>query len=180
MYAQYRPGVEELYDLAADRLQLRNLARDPSLRQRIVSFRSRTRALCSPPPPGFTALSPCLVQGNNGANVLHGTRYYDNVCAWAGADRSIAGAGNDRVLAGYGNDVVYGQSGDDLVYGQWGNDLVYDRSSTGADRLYTGAGRDTIWADDGRRDVVACGEGIDVANVDRFDRVYACETVRRR
>jgi N-acetylglucosamine-6-sulfatase len=180
MYAQYRPGVEELYDLAADRSQLRNLARDPGLRQTIVAFRSRLRSLCKPPPPEFTPRSPCLVSGNNGANLLRGTPYYDNVCAWAGSDRIVAGAGNDRVLAGYGNDVVYGQLGNDLVYGQWGNDVFYDRSTVGSDRLYGGPGRDTIWADDGRGDDLNCGDGVDVATVDRFDRVSACETVRLR
>jgi N-acetylglucosamine-6-sulfatase len=179
-YAQYRPGVEELYDLASDPYQLTNRARDPSLRPTIVAFRSRLRALCNPPPPGFTPRSPCLVLGNNRPNVLRGTRYYDYVCAYSGADRVTAGAGTDRVVAGHGNDVVYGQAGEDTIYGQWGNDVLLDRSDAETDRIYGGAGRDTIWADDGRLDVVACGEEADVANVDRRDRVYACETVRRR
>lgn len=179
-YAQYRPGVEELYDRAADPYQLRDRARDPSLRRMIVTFRSRVRSLCSPPPPDFIPRSPCLVLGNSGSNVLRGTPYYDYVCAWAGADRISARGGNDEVRAGYGNDVVYGQAGNDLLDGQPGNDAVYDRAIDGSDRLFGGAGRDTIWADDGSADVVNCGEGIDLATVDRRDRVFGCETVRRR
>jgi N-acetylglucosamine-6-sulfatase len=170
-YVQYRSGFEELYDLSADAYQRWNRARNPSRRRTIVTFRNRIRSLCKPPPPGFTPRSPCLVLGDDRANLLRGTPYYDLVCARAGSDRVTAGAGGDRVLAGEGSD---------LVYGQWGNDLIYGRGRLGKDRLYGGDGDDTIWADDVRSDVVACGAGFDIATVDRLDRFHACEVVRRR
>jgi hypothetical protein len=41
-----------------------------------------------------------------------------------------------------------------------------------------GAGKDRVLARDGRRDVIDCGHGRDVAIVDRFDRTRRCEHVR--
>lgn len=167
-YVQYGTGEEEIYDLAADRFQLDNLARDPSMRRSLVGFRQRTRALCSPPPPKFTPRDPCLVAGDDRANRLYGTSVYDYLCGYAGADRIEARAGDDVVSGGHGNDLVYGQGGHDRLYG-----------GLGADRFYGGIGRDTIYAADGLRDVIGCGEGFDTAYVNRGDVVSGCEVLRR-
>ena len=51
LYAVYDTGERELYDLAADRYQLRNLSKEaPALRTRLQAVLDR---LCDPPPPGF-------------------------------------------------------------------------------------------------------------------------------
>jgi arylsulfatase A-like enzyme len=51
LYAVYDTGERELYDLAADRYQLRNLSNAaPALRTRLQAVLDR---LCDPPPPGF-------------------------------------------------------------------------------------------------------------------------------
>jgi arylsulfatase A-like enzyme len=166
-YVQYGTGEEEIYDVSADPGQLQNLARAPALRQQLVTFRQRTRALCNPPPPGMTLRSACLIAGNKHANRLRGTTAYDYICADAGADRVEARSGDDVVYGGHGNDLVYGEGGHDRIHG-----------GLGLDRLYGGIGRDVVYAADGRRDVVGCGQGIDVAHADRVDVVTACETVR--
>ena len=54
LYVQYATGEEELYVVANDPYQLENRASDPTLLSLRNTFRSRTIALCSPPPPGFT------------------------------------------------------------------------------------------------------------------------------
>jgi arylsulfatase A-like enzyme len=167
-YVQYVTGEEEIYDLAGDPYQLDNLARDPSMRQSLSAFRARTRTLCNPPPPEFTPRNPCLILGNERANRLRGTNYFDYVCALGGADRIEARSGSDVVAAGHGNDLVYGTGGDDRIYG-----------GLGLDRMYGGIGRDVIYARDGRRDVIGCGTGDDTVLADRVDVVSACETVRR-
>jgi N-acetylglucosamine-6-sulfatase len=51
LYAVYDTGERELYDLAADPYQLRNLSKaPPGLRTRLQGVLDR---LCEPPPPGF-------------------------------------------------------------------------------------------------------------------------------
>jgi arylsulfatase A-like enzyme len=167
-YVQYATGEEEIYDLAADPGQRQNLARSPALRASLVTFRKRIRTLCSPPPPAMTLRSACLIAGNERANLLRGTTAYDYVCA---------GRGADRIMARSGNDVVYGGTGNDLVYGEGGHDLVY--GGFGLDRLYGGIGRDVIHAADRRRDVVGCGEGVDIVYADRIDSTSGCERIRR-
>jgi hypothetical protein len=40
--------------------------------------------------------------------------------------------------------------------------------------VYAGGGNDVVSADDGVRDVVYCGPGIDVVDADRIDRLVGC------
>jgi N-acetylglucosamine-6-sulfatase len=167
-YVQYGTGEEELYDLRADPSQLSNLARAPSQRPRIASFRLRLRALCNPPPPGFEPRSPCLILGTPRANRLRGTPHHDRICAGSGGDRIYGRGMGDTVLAGHGSDLVQGGAGPDVLFG-----------GLGRDRLSGNWGNDTIYAADGRADVVRCGSGFDTARVDRRDRVLLCERVRR-
>jgi N-acetylglucosamine-6-sulfatase len=167
-YVQYATGEEELYEIAADPGQLVNRARNPDLRQLLVMFRQRTRALCSPPPPAMTLRSACLIAGGERANRIHGTLAFDYVCANGGADRVQARSGDDVLYGGLGNDVLYGEGGHDRIY-----------PGLGLDRVYGGIGRDVIYGADGRRDVIGCGEGVDTAYVNPGDVVSACERVRR-
>jgi hypothetical protein len=167
-YVQYGTGEEELYVIAADPGQLVNRARNPDLRKLLVTFRQRTRALCSPPPPRMTLRSTCLIAGTERANRLHGTPAFDYVCAYGGADRVQARSGDDVLYGGLGNDVLYGEGGHDRIY-----------PGLGLDRVYGGIGRDVVYAADGRRDVVACGEGVDTVYVNPGDVVSGCERIRR-
>ncbi len=164
MYAQYRGGTEELYDLGADPQQLENLARRPELRSRRVEFRKRVREICAPPTPGLRLRSPCLVTGSSSADRLSGTRWYDLACGRAGDDRIEARSGRDDVLGGTGNDSIFGGAGGDTLMG-----------GAGTDRVHGGAGPDHISTVDGERDRVVCGPGRDVALADPEDVLAGCE-----
>ena len=45
--------------------------------------------------------------------------------------------------------------------------------------MYGGIGRDIIYAADGRRDVVGCGDGLDTVYANPGDVVSGCERIRR-
>ena len=95
----------------------------------------------------------------------------------AHADRLTGTSANDVLYGLGGADVLLGRGGNDVLYGGRGNDVL--DGGPGADRLFGGPGNDTLRARDGRRDLVDCGPGRDVAIVDRVDRVSGCEVVRR-
>ena len=60
-YVLYQTREEELYDLKADPFELQNQASDPALAALKDRLRARLSTLCSPRPPGYTALgSPHL------------------------------------------------------------------------------------------------------------------------
>jgi hypothetical protein len=49
-----------------------------------------------------------------------------------------------------------------------------------ADYVFAEAGNDRVYARDGHRDVIVCGDGLDLAVVDSTDRPRSdCERVRR-
>jgi Ca2+-binding RTX toxin-like protein len=93
------------------------------------------------------------------------------------ADRLTGTSANDVLYGLGGADVLLGRQGNDVLYGGRGNDVL--DGGPGVDRLFGGPGNDTLRARDGRRDLVDCGTGRDVAIVDRVDRVSGCEVVRR-
>lgn len=144
---------------------------------------------------GMTEKRSARIQGTAGDDVLlgltrrgsrvDGRRGDDHVCGGRRRDRLFGRAGADRISARRGNDVVAGGVGRDRIGGGGGRDLL--RGGHGADRLDGGRGRDRmrggrgpdrLLARDGVRDVVNCGPGRDLADVDRFDFVRGCETVR--
>jgi N-acetylglucosamine-6-sulfatase len=150
-YVALRTGEEELYDLAADRHQLRNRAREPALRPQLMTMRARVRDLCDPPPPFMNLDWVCTKNGSNGPETLTGTRRSDGLCASGGRD---------------------------TLWGLHGNDLL--RGGRGRDRILAGPGRDRILDREGARDVIACGQGVDRVLADRLDVVAKdCEIVRR-
>jgi virginiamycin B lyase len=130
-----------------------------------------------------------------GADRLSGTRGRDVIVSGSGNDRISARSGNDVVCAGPNNDVLYGGPGNDLLYGGSGNDRLFGGSGNdrlyggpgndrinpgpGRDHVFAGPGNDRIFSRDGRRDVIDCGPGHDIAIVDRIDRTRRCETVIR-
>ena len=112
-----------------------------------------------------------LVEGNNSANTLTGTRYADTIRAYGGNDLVQALSGRDQIYGGYGADHLYGNAYGDTIVG-----------GTGTDRLYGGYGNDHLVSRDlnsrgiGQRDVVDCGPGYDTFAADLEDRVLAnCE-----
>jgi Ca2+-binding RTX toxin-like protein len=104
-----------------------------------------------------------------------------DVGAWTLLTSSL-GPGDDSIrLDGKGLDAEeagpYGalpKTVDALLKGGGGNDKL--RGHLGLDKLKGGGGDDVIKADDGRRDLVVCGDGEDKADVDPKDIVRGCET----
>lgn len=96
-----------------------------------------------------------------------GTSGDDRLVGSSRANTIYAEDGNDRVLGRGGEDALKGGDGRDSVYGQDGNDRV--KGSAGMDEVYGGPGDDLVRAgtpdrpNDGVRDVLECGEGVDTA-----------------
>jgi N-acetylglucosamine-6-sulfatase len=128
-FITYRTGERELYDLAADRYQLQNLAGRPGRAAMIARLRAQLARHCNPPPPGLKRTLLCTHAGTPGSDSLIGSARYDIICAGAsndlidpagGRDYVFAGAGNDRIYTSDGNsDVVKCGSGDDLAVIEW-------------------------------------------------------------
>jgi hypothetical protein len=95
--------------------------------------------------------------------------------------RVITGTtGNDRLVGTPRADVLRGLAGRDTVLGGGGADFL--QGGPGRDALTAGAGNDRVASSyDGSPDVVRCGAGVDLANVDLTDTVGRdCELVGRR
>jgi len=154
-------------------------------------------SFATPPRPLDPSGRPvrCTIVGTQAADLLRGTRGRDVICGLGGNDRILGGGGADVVYGGPGADTLDGGIGNDVLRGGAGNDELIGRSGndrleggvgadrldggTGQDTLLGGAGPDTLLARDGRRDVVAGGDGADVGFVDRgLDRLVSVE--RRR
>jgi Ca2+-binding RTX toxin-like protein len=150
-YVALRSKEEELYDLATDRDQLTNRARDPALRRQLLTMRARVRDLCDPPPPYMNLDWLCTKNGSKAMETLRGTARADGLC---------------------------GSGGPDTLWGLSGNDLL--RGGPGRDRLLGGPGNDRILDREGARDTIACGHGVDRVLADRLDMVAKdCEIVTR-
>jgi arylsulfatase A-like enzyme len=150
-FITYRTGVREIYDLAVDPYQLRNIAATANGRTIVKSLVQPLARLCDPPPPGFDRRLLCTRNGTSTAETLVGTPRYDIICGHDGADRIRARGGADYIFPGKGRDAVSG-----------------------------GAGRDRVLTREGNRDRIACGSGLDIVRADRIDVVAPdCEEVRR-
>jgi N-acetylglucosamine-6-sulfatase len=74
------------------------------------------------------------------------------------------------------SDTLVGSKRYDIVCARGGRDRI--NAGGGADYVFAGAGNDRVRARDGKRDVIACGWGADIALVDSTDRPRAdCERV---
>jgi Ca2+-binding RTX toxin-like protein len=118
--------------------------------------------------------------GGNGDDVLidggQGARFWDQL---------RGGAGDDRLVGGPGADVLRGDRGDDLLDGRdapsvRSPSVARDDPTRSRDYALGGPGDDTILTRDGRPDAISCGDGMDVALVDRLDVLGGCETHRVR
>lgn len=123
-------------------------------------------------------------QGTDGNDVVVGKTGGDLVIAGAGNDVIRAGDGqneiqsqwgNDTITTGSGHDEVWAGAGDDVIRTGAGSDLVVP--GTGRDTVATGRGDDYVYANDGQRDVVDCGPGVDGVVADAIDTLRHCEHV---
>jgi hypothetical protein len=102
----------------------------------------------TPPRGGF-------IEGDGGADVLHGGSGPDDLIGDEGADVLLGGGGDDDLRGGNGHDLLVGGSGHDLLY-------------IGNDR------HDTVRARDGARDRVICDFVPYRLQADRRDRLERC------
>lgn len=101
-----------------------------------------------------------------GDDVDHGTRRDDAIHGGQGDDALFGEGGDDQLLGGRGADRLWGGDGSD--------ELFDDR---GRDRLSGGDGNDRFSTKDGRRDIIDCGAGEDIAIGDPQDSFRECEHV---
>ena len=137
-----------------------------------------------PPAPGYP---PCTKVGDDGNDVIRGTRKRDVICADEGNDRVYGRGGNDFLFGGPGRDKLYGgagddefhgwtsrdrlfgDEGDDLINGEIGNDIVV--GGPGTDEFLGAEGDDCFFAIDGERDVLKGHNGRDTYEADPNDDV---------
>jgi Ca2+-binding RTX toxin-like protein len=95
----------------------------------------------------------------------------DGVANDAGSDNIETDVEN--VLGGLAGDTISGSSAANVLVGGHGNDQI--TGGPGRDTLDGGANDDTLLSRDGEPDVVACGEGDDLALTDSIDARSGCE-----
>jgi Ca2+-binding RTX toxin-like protein len=94
-----------------------------------------------------------------------------------GGEGDNVGDDVEVVLGGTVGDDLVGNGSANTLEGGPGEDLVSGKA--GADRLLGGDGPDVIWARDGDRDRVNCGDDGDLAVVDRGDAALGCRWIDR-
>jgi hypothetical protein len=107
--------------------------------------------------------------------------------AQADIERVLGGSAGDGLVGSDGSNVLGGGPGDDSLNGGAGRDTLggglgddYVDGGPGRDRFRGGAGIDVLRARDASRDLVFCGEAVDLVIADRFDAVRPdCERVDR-
>ena len=95
-------------------------------------------------------------RGTGGSDRLVGSARGNTIHALAGNDRLLGRGGDDALKGGDGRDEVYGQENNDRVKGSFGRDRVY--GGPGDDLVRGGTAHQT---NDGARDVLDCGDGMD-------------------
>lgn len=127
-----------------------------------------------PPAPGYP---PCTKVGDDGNDVIYGTKHRDVICAdegndvvygkggndWIfggnGRDRFYGGPGNDRFNTWRGRDRIFGEEGDDTMNGEIGNDIIV--GGPGQDLFLGAEGNDCFYAIDGEKDELKGMKGAD-------------------
>ncbi len=111
--------------------------------------------------------------GTNGADTLTGGAGHEVIIGFASGDRIRAMDGHDCAVGGTGGDRIDGGRGNDRLTGGTGKDVLVD--SSGVNVFDAGPGKDSVYARNGSRELVRCGPGNDLAQVDRRDRARGCE-----
>jgi hypothetical protein len=86
------------------------------------------------------------------------------------------GSDVENLIGGTGDDTLNGDGNPNDIDGGDGGDVI--NPGGGPDFVDGGTGNDRISARDGAQDRILCGEGNDLAVVDAFDTVVACEDVQ--
>jgi Ca2+-binding RTX toxin-like protein len=101
-----------------------------------------------PPAPGYP---PCTKVGDDGPDVIKGTKRRDVICADEGNDIVYGRRGNDVLFGGNGVDRFYGGPGDDEMHTWQGNDRLFGEEGNdhlngeiGSDIIVGGPGRDVL------------------------------------
>lgn len=118
--------------------------------------------------PPTTCCDELNVFGEDGDDLLVGSRGFDSLDGGAGAD-TLRGRGGphgdcancspDGLFGGAGNDILYGEKGGDLLRGEGGDDVLNGGGSH--DELEGGPGRDVLRGGRGT-DSLAGGRGADM------------------
>jgi Ca2+-binding RTX toxin-like protein len=106
-----------------------------------------------PPAPGYP---PCTKVGDDGPDVIKGTKKRDVICPDEGNDVVYGRGGNDVIFGGNGMDRLYGGPGDDEFHAWRGNDQVFGEE--GNDRLNGEIGNDLLVGGPGRDVLIGAGE----------------------
>lgn len=139
---------------------------------------------CTLSPSTHSSLAGRCLDGTDGPDRIVGTKGGDIIIAGSGNDVIRAGDGQNIIQAQWGDDDIRTGSGPDFIWGGDGNDTI--RTGAGSDSIdpgpgndvvYAGSGSDHIVANDGQRDVIDCGPGVDWVRADRFDVTRHCEHV---
>ena len=129
--------------------------------------------------------------GTDGPDTLMGTKGSDALFGNGGTDWIEGRAGNDLIRGGPGNDdplssraigILDGGRGADIISGGRGDDMLFSGplDDSAVDILKGGEGNDYLGPADNpaSRDIVRCGAGRDIAEVDRKDMVADdCERI---
>jgi Ca2+-binding RTX toxin-like protein len=95
----------------------------------------------------------------------------------APSEKDNIGDDVENIIGGTVGDTLLGDDGINVIDAGSGDDYVDGRD--GRDTLAGGTGADVIRARDGVKDEVACGDGVDLAILDRFDTRRDCDYVDR-
>ena len=117
-----------------------------------------------PPAPGYP---PCTKVGDDGPDVIKGTKKRDVIFGGNGMDRLYGGPGDDEFHAWRGNDQVFGEEGNDRLNGEIGNDLLV--GGPGRDVLIGASENDCLVATDGEVDKLKGNLGHDQYEADPDD-----------
>ncbi|HEX2025107.1 MAG TPA: calcium-binding protein [Actinomycetota bacterium] len=106
-----------------------------------------------PPAPGYP---PCTHVGDDGPDVIKGTKKRDVICPDEGNDVIYGRGGNDVLMGGLGTDRLYGGPGDDEFHAWKGNDKLFGEE--GNDRLNGEIGNDLLVGGPGRDVLIGASE----------------------
>jgi hypothetical protein len=134
-----------------------------------------------------------VLDGGLGADYIDGESETDTVTYEGRTSEvfvTLDGQGNDgeadehdnvveveKIVGGILGDDLSGDAGANTIAGRRGEDLI--SGAFGSDTLLGGAAADVVMARDGVPDVVACGNGKDLAIADQQDKVIECDSVDR-
>ena len=115
--------------------------------------------------------------GTAGDDTMRGTATADGMDGSGGADKIYGLRGGDALIGGAGKDYLSGGPGADLLDGGRGDDTLVTTEYSGPSGQDTVRGGAGIVANDGYKDLIDCGDGLDSVSFDQgLDEMTGCET----